>query len=79
LLDFVPGRTYFINLEEKNSNKYQYFIEEDDDYVLVTVAGLEKQIYVGMDIPIYYGNITHTMQPMIFDIVDDLKFLLGDE
>ena len=58
------------------SNAYHYVIEEEDDFILLAIDGLDKQIYIGHDIPISYGNLSFTMQPMIHDIVDDLKYLL---
>ena len=43
---------------------------------LLTIDGLEKQIYIGTDIPIQAGNLSYSLQPLIFDIVEDLQYLL---
>jgi len=76
LIDFCAGITYFIHLEEKLSNSYRYYIDDEDYYILVTLDGIDKQIYIGNDIPISYGNLSFTIQPLIYDIVDELKYFL---
>ena len=72
------GIPYYVHLEEKSSNSYKYYIEEEDDFLLLTISGLEKQIYIGMDIPIGHGNLSYTLQPIVADIVEDIQFLIED-
>jgi len=78
LIDFMCGIPYYVHLEEKSSNSYKYYIEEEGDFLLLSIAGLEKQIYIGMDIPIGHGNLSYTLQPMVADIVEDIQFLIED-
>ena len=53
-----------------------YFIIFSSLSKLLTIDGLEKQIYIGTDIPIQAGNLSYSLQPLIFDIVEDLQYLL---
>ena len=42
-------------MNEKLADKYEYsFDDDDDDFILITMDGIYKQIYIGRDIPVSF-------------------------
>ena len=65
------------HLDEKQASKYEFdFDDEDDDFLLITIDGIYKQIYIGRDIPINYNNCSLSVQPLIEEIKEDMQYYL---
>jgi len=77
VIDFMIDKTYFIHLDEKVANKYEFdFEDDDDDYILITLDGIYKQIYVGRDMPICFEKSKSSMQPLVSEVVEDMQYFL---
>jgi len=77
VIDFMADKTYYIHLDEKQASKYEFdFDDEDDDFLLITIDGIYKQIYIGRDIPINYNNCSLSVQPLIEEIKEDMQYYL---
>merc|ERR1711957_683580 len=73
VIDFLVDKTYFIHLDEKAAEKYEFdFEDEDDDYILITLDGVYKQLYIGRDIPICFEKSNLSVQPIVAEIVEDM-------
>ena len=65
------------HLDEKQASKYEFdFDDEDDDFLLITIDGIYKQIYIGRDIPINYNNCSLSVQPLVEEIKEDMQYYL---
>ena len=63
--------------DEKVANKYEFdFEDDDDDYILITLDGIYKQIYVGRDMPICFEKSKSSMQPLVSEVVEDMQYFL---
>ena len=63
--------------DEKKANKYEYdWNDDDDDFILISLDGIYKQIYIGRDMPIEYGKSRLSVQPIISEIVEDFQYYL---
>ena len=64
-------------MDEKQASKYEFdFDDEDDDFLLITIDGIYKQIYIGRDIPINYNNCSLSVQPLVEEIKEDMQYYL---
>ena len=44
VIDFVSDKTYYIHLDEKQANKYEFdFDDEEDDFILISLDGIYKE------------------------------------
>lgn len=77
VIDFMIDKTYFIHLDEKAANKYEFdFEDDDDDYILLTLDGVYKQVYVGRDMPLLHEHCSLSVQPVVSEIVEDFQYYL---
>jgi hypothetical protein len=90
VIDYMVDKTYFIHLgnkysfinynffeDEKKANKYEYdWNDDDDDFILISLDGIYKQIYIGRDMPIEYGKSRLSVQPIISEVVEDFQYYL---
>ena len=64
-------------MDEKQASKYEFdFDDEDDDFLLITIDGIYKQIYIGRDIPINYNHCSLSVQPLVEEIKEDMQYYL---
>jgi len=77
VVDFMSDKTYYIHLDEKQAEHYEFdFDDEEDDYLLISLDGIYKQIYVGRDMPIDYEHCARSTQPLIREIKEDFQYYL---
>ncbi|CAG5102475.1 Oidioi.mRNA.OKI2018_I69.chr1.g319.t1.cds [Oikopleura dioica] len=77
VIDYMVDKTYFIHLDEKKADKYEYdWNDDDDDFILISLDGIYKQIYIGRDMPIEYGRTSLSLQPIISEVVEDFQYYL---
>ena len=63
--------------DEREAEKYEFdFEDDDDDYILITLDGIYKQVYIGRDIPICFEKSSLSVQPLVAEIVDDIQYFL---
>merc|ERR1711990_412049 len=77
VVDFMVDKTYYIHMNEKLASKYDYsFDDDDDDFVLISLDGIYKQIYIGRDIPVNFEKFSLSTQPLIEEIQEDFTYYL---
>ena len=64
-------------MSEKLAGKYDYsFDDDDDDFVLISLDGIYKQIYIGRDIPVNFEKFSLSTQPLLAEIEEDFTYYL---